>query len=192
MMNSNSHSMDSIEKLAEYFKNFPGIGERQARRFVYYLLQRNPDEIKSFIQAILDLRKNIGQCKSCFRFAEIAMSQCTHCESHADAKILAVVEKDADLPALQKSGLGAKYFILGNRQKELIQKIKKENIEEIILAFSLTPQSEYNEGVLREALGPVILEKKIKLSSLGRGISTGLELEYSDTDTLKNALKNRA
>ncbi|OGI70154.1 hypothetical protein A2824_01735 [Candidatus Nomurabacteria bacterium RIFCSPHIGHO2_01_FULL_42_16] len=185
--------MSLIEKLSQYFKKFPGIGERQAARFVYFLLNEKPADVKEFIQTVVDLKKNIGQCAYCFRFAELNEKVCTWCRNHGDAKILVVVEKEAGLETLQKSNLAAKYFILGNlpRQKELIEKIKKEDISEIILAFSLTPQAEYNEGILRQALSPIITQKKIKISSLGRGISTGLELEYSDPETIQNALKNR-
>lgn len=183
--------MNPIEKLSQYFKKFPGIGERQAKRFVYFLLHEKPADIKEFIQTVVDLKKNVGQCASCFRFAELKDNLCSWCLNHREAKILVVVEKDADLETLQKSGLQAKYFILGNRQKELIDKIKKEDITEIILAFSLTPQAEYTEGILRQTLNGVAAEKKMKISTLGRGLSTGLELEYSDPETVKNALNNR-
>ena len=78
------------------------------------------------------------------------------------------------------------------RVEELKQKIKKvDGLKEVILAFSLNPQGEHTDQYVREQLKEMTDKLNIKISSLGRGLSTGTELEYSDNDTLKNALKNR-
>ncbi len=68
---------------------------------------------------------------------------------------------------------------------------KKENLKEIILAFSLNPQGDHTDSYIREQLKDIAEKSGTKISSLGKGLSTGTELEYSDNDTLKNALKNR-
>src|SRR3989339_2131754 len=60
--------MDIIEKLAEIFKEFPGIGERQAKRFVYFLMSRTPAYNENLSGLILDLKKEVAQCGECFRF----------------------------------------------------------------------------------------------------------------------------
>src|SRR3989344_58146 len=79
------------------------------------------------------------------------------------------------------------------RIEELKEKISspKSFLGEIILAFTLSPQGDHTDQYVREQIGEVTKKKNIKISSLGRGLSTGTELEYSDNDTLKNALKNR-
>ena len=118
-----------------------------------------------------------------------------------------VVEKDSDLESVKKSRTySGKYFILGGlvpivekntkskvRIEELKNKIKKDNkeIKEVILAFSLNPQGEHTDSYVRGQLKDIIESLGIKISSLGRGLSTGTELEYSDNETLRNALKNR-
>ena len=117
-----------------------------------------------------------------------------------------IVEKDSDLESVNKSRIyNGKYFILGGlvpivekntssrvRINELIKKIKNEkNLKEIILAFSLNPQGNHTDFYVRNQLKSTIEPLSIKISSLGKGLSTGTELEYSDNDTLKNALKNR-
>jgi recombination protein RecR len=204
--------MDSIDKLAEYFKEFPGIGERQAKRFVYFLMSRNPNYSENLAKMIIDLKKEIGQCKECFRFFLLNKNQKDICEicanPNTDLATLMVVEKDSDLESVKKSRVyGGKYFILGglvpivekntpsrvriNELKEKLKKDAKKGLKEIILAFSLSPQGEHTDSYLREQLESIIAPLKIKISSLGRGLSTGTELEYSDNDTLKNALKNR-
>ena len=208
--------MDSIEKLAEIFKEFPGIGERQAKRFVYFLMSRTPAYTENLSGLIQELKKETKQCKECFRFFYLRHGVdkkgfCEICANpNTDTSILMVVEKDSDLESVKKSRVyQGKYFILGGlvpiiekttksrvRIEELKKKISEnKGLKEIILAFSLNPQGDHTDQYVREQLeklsakgGPA---SGWKISSLGRGLSTGTELEYSDNDTLKNALKNR-
>jgi recombination protein RecR len=117
-----------------------------------------------------------------------------------------IVEKDSDLESVKKSRVyNGKYFILGGlvpivekntksrvRIEELKEKIKREkNLKEVILAFSLSPQGDHTDTYVREQIKEITDKLNIRVSSLGKGLSTGTELEYSDNDTLKNALKNR-
>ena len=213
--------MDAIEKLTEVFKEFPGIGERQAKRFVYFLISRNPSYADNLSSLILDLKKEISQCKECFRFfinkkqdLPAGRQVCEICADPAvNSSVLMIVEKDFDLESVKKSGLyHGKYFILGGlvsviekntkknvRIEELKEKISAKggpasggkNLKEIILAFSSSPQGDHTDFYMRSQLKDICKSLDIKISSLGRGLSTGTELEYSDNDTLKNALKNR-
>ena len=206
--------MDVIDKLASIFKDFPGIGERQARRFVYFLMSRTPAYSANLSELILELKKEVAQCHECFRFFIIKKAATTSelCEICADAgtdpATLLVVEKDSDLESVKKSRTyHGKYFILGGlvpivekttkqhiRIEELKKKIsreKKSGLEEIILAFSISPQGDHTDSYVREELKETAEKLQIKISSLGKGLSTGTELEYSDNDTLRNALKNR-
>jgi len=202
--------MDIIEKLSQIFKEFPGIGERQAKRFVYFLMSRTPAYAENLSGLIIELKKEVAQCKECFRFFILNNKKEELCDicanSNIDSSILMVVEKDSDLESVKKSRVyNGKYFILGGlvpivekntssrvRINELIKKIKNEkNLKEIILAFSLNPQGNHTDFYVRNQLKSTIEPLSIKISSLGKGLSTGTELEYSDNDTLKNALKNR-
>lgn len=201
--------MNIIEKLTEIFKEFPGIGERQARRFVYFLMSRNPDYAENLTSLIKELKKDTTQCSECFRFFILSDKKekvCEICKGSIDPTVLMVVEKDSDLESVNKSRVyNGKYFILGGlvpivekntnrkvRINELVKKIQNEKgLKEIILAFSLNPQGNHTDFYVRNQLKSVAENLGIKISSLGRGLSTGTELEYSDNDTLKNALKNR-
>jgi recombination protein RecR len=204
--------MDIIDKLTEVFKEFPGIGERQARRFVYFLMSRNGAYNENLSALILDLKKEVAQCKECFRFFILNKSKeklCDICANpNLDSSTLMVVEKDSDLESVKKSRVyNGKYFILGGlvpivekntksrvRIEELKQRINSSpipGIGEIILAFSLSPQGDHTDTYVRNELKEITEKKNIKISSLGKGLSTGTELEYSDNDTLKNALRNR-
>lgn len=203
--------MDIIDKLTEVFKEFPGIGERQAKRFVYFLMSRNGNYSENLSSLILDLKKEITQCKECFKFFisnKEKSNLCNICKDpNIDNSIIMIVEKDSDLESMHKSRIyNGKYFILGGlvpivekntnkkiRIDELIEKIQKNKnvLKEIVLAFSLSPQGNHTDFYIRNQLRNITESLNIKISSLGRGLSTGTELEYSDNETLKNALKNR-
>ena len=204
--------MDIIDKLTEKFKDFPGIGERQARRFVYFLMSRHGAYTDDLTRLIAELKKDATQCRECFRFfLKNSNSQAPVCEICAnvntDTSLLLVVEKDSDLESIRKSRTyTGQYFVLGGlvpivekttksrvRIEELKNKLKveSEKLKEVILAFSLSPQGDHTDLYVREQIRDIAEKNKVKISSLGRGLSTGTELEYSDNDTLKNALKNR-
>ncbi len=204
--------MNPIEKLTEHFKEFPGIGERQAKRFVYFLLHKNPSYVKELGDKILDIKNTIHQCPSCFLFFQSKQDQlCDICSnSKTDKTSLLIVEKDADYENIRRSkNYNGLYFILGGlvpivtketpnyiRIKELTRKIeieaKKNNLKEVVIALSLNPQGEHTDMYLREILSSPEKKYNFKIVSLGRGLSTGTELEYSDSETIKNALRNRS
>jgi recombination protein RecR len=204
--------MNSIEKLAQHFKEFPGIGERQAKRFVYFLLHKNPNYIKELGDSILAIKNSIKQCPSCFLFFQSENSDlCETCVNpKTDKSSLLVVEKDADFESIKRSkNYNGMYFILGGlvpivtketpnfiHIKELVKVIEeraeKNSLKEVILALSINPQGEYTDTYLRESLNNLKNKYKFNIVSLGRGLSTGTELEYSDSETIKNALRNRA
>lgn len=203
---------DSIIKLASYFARFPGIGERQSKRFVYFLLSSSPDYVAELAQLVNSIKKSVRQCEKCFRFfqQEDERNLCPICnDPRRDKGMILIVEKDSDFESIQKSKLYTGfYFILGGlvpivekstpryvRIEELKKRIEKEKaagtLKEIIIAFSLNPQGDNTDMFVRNTLRSVVENTDITLSSLGRGLSTGTELEYSDSDTIKNALKNR-
>jgi len=203
--------MELIEKLAQYFEKFPGIGRRQSKRFVYFLLNSNSNYLKGLVDSISALKENINQCQDCYLYHNSQELICEICSSEkTDKSILMIVEKDIDYENIKKSNtFSGQYFILGGlvfinsknitekvRIKELLkrinQKIKNDNLQEIIIALSLTSQGDQTDAFLRKNLKTLQEKYNFKVSSLGRGLSTGTELEYSDNETLQNALKNRS
>lgn len=209
----NFNKMDPIQFLTEKFKEFPGIGERQARRFVYFLLHKNPQYVKSLGDSVLSIKNQIKQCPSCYLFFPASQNSSKECDVCANEKtdksLLLIVEKDADHESVKRSrNYSGMYFILGGlvpivtkdtpnfvRTKELLRTIedraKNNNLKEVVLALSMSPQGEHTDMYLREILSPLKDKYNFKISTLGRGLSTGTELEYSDSETIKNALMNR-
>lgn len=205
--------MSSIEQLAEYFSKFPGIGPRQAKRFVYFLLRENGSFSRDLASAIQNLKTGVLQCSLCFRFFEKNGGTglfCNICsDTERDTGMLLVVEKEADFENVRKSGSYAGlYFILGGslpilekepskkiRARELFDRAqnaaKSGELKEVILAMNATAEGENTALYISKILEPLILKYNFKLSTLGRGLSTGAELEYSDAETFKQALQNR-
>lgn len=202
--------MDNTQKLIELFKEFPGIGPRQAKRFVYFLLNRNAGYSVDLAKLISEVRSTVHSCDTCFRFFPNGNSKsCPVCrDSSRDKTSLMIVSNDVDFENIEKTHFyNGYYFILGGnvpileknpekriRQKDLLESIEKkikDGLKEIIIAMNYNPEGENTLTYLNEILKPVVDKNNIKTSTLGRGLSTGTELEYSDSDTIKNALKNR-
>lgn len=205
--------MDHIEELSRALAKFPGIGPRQGKRFVFYLLSAPAAERATLAKLITSLGSDVRQCSECFRFynSGSAATICNYCsDKMRDDTQLMIVEKDQDLSAVERAGTyRGRYFVLGGvltltgkgsiREKELKQIVEKRlkndlsvvgtGLKEVVLALSATSEGEHTTDRVREILAPY--RDNLKISMLGRGLATGSELEYSDADTLRAALTNR-
>jgi recombination protein RecR len=199
--------MDPIERLTALFVKFPGIGPRQGQRFVQFLLRSSSATRRELIDAIQSLGGSVHQCAQCMRFFSGKEKICSIClNPERDVSFLAVIASDADLAALEHSGTyRGRYFVLGGtislasenisglRIKQLLASIPsriENGLGEIILAFPANPEGDATAiRVREEILG--LRNPNLKITSLGRGLSTGSELEYADQETLKSALENR-
>ncbi len=185
-------SSSAIQKLREYFEHFPGIGPRQAQRFVYWLLNQEPDFVKNFGELLLTLKSDAKQCNQCFRFftpplAGQASQNCAFCDDiNRDNSRILVMEKDTDMENIEKAGVyNGRYFVLGDiipfgqaipktiRLKELYsragQNAQKE-LKEIILAFGATAEGDNTCRYLEKILESLDHKSSVHLSRFGRGI----------------------
>ncbi len=201
---------EPIKRLIDFFTRLPGIGPRQASRFAYTLLDEDESTLKGFAQALEALALQVSRCEECFRGIQTADGkQCSTCKLGAFGALL-IVEKDQDLETISKSGLWeGGYHVLGgtisllNEKTRVTERIRalydrlgtrsKNNTAplEIVLATSLTTEGDATGMYIERILEPYIKNKSITITRLGRGISTGTEMEFADPQTLKNALKNR-
>ena len=198
--------MNSIDKLSEIFSKFPGIGPRQAKRFVYFLLTRNSDYTSELIRAVESLKREISQCDTCLRYYAKNggnAKTCSVCSDESrDATLLMLVPRDIDMESVEKSkGYNGHYFVLGGvvpilekepekkiRIKNLESRIKNDlNIKEVILAMNANLEGENTAEFIKS----YFKDSNLVFSTLGRGLSTGAELEYADPETLKSALIHR-
>ena len=200
-----------LEKLIEMFLKFPGIGPRQAKRFAFFLAAADNEYVEELSEAVLRIKGNVFRCPSCFRFFEAKQEGvCGICSDiNRDKTLLMVVEKDVDMETIEKSEVyDGLYFVLGGvipmnpkygeasgnlKFKELFNKVHEEKPREIIMATSATFEGENTARYAKKILEPLrkVQGEPFKITRLGKGLSTGTEMEYIDSETMSNALKNR-
>lgn len=199
----------AIKHLIQYFQRLPGVGPRQASRFAYALLDEPPETVRAIRNALKELTEETDRCPTCFRARE-KISRCQSCNTEGMEHRILAVEKDQDAETVEKSGLwrGAFHITggtisplredanLANRMRGLHERvaslIKTKKDIEVVMAFSATANGEATQAYIEKILEPFLAPKgPVKLTRLGRGLSTGAEIEYADPATLSHALKNR-
>jgi len=201
-----------IKNLIDDFAKLPSIGPRQATRIVFSLLKKQDDFVRKFALDLIDLKKNIKLCSICFLSYENTEGK-THCHicsnQQRDKTTICVIQKEIEVENIEKTGLfKGVYHVIGEDinvlEKDinplsiakLLEKINKLKLEpgenvnkniEVILATNPTTEGDSVLLYLEQQLRPL----NIKVSSLGRGLSSGGELEYTDQNTLSHAFKNR-
>ena len=194
---------DTSETLTELFRRFPGIGQRQAQRFTDFIARSDAGYIGRLTDGITDVHAATKQCPECFIHHMEPRPVCGIC-SHDGTDTCIVVEKDADAHAIRRTMhdmTGTCYFILGglvaivdntpkpNRIPRLITRLREKNIREVIIALSVHPDAEHTMRFISDAIRAELPD--IRITIPGRGLSSGSELEYSDPETLTNALRRR-
>ncbi len=190
----------SIQNLINYFSKLPTVGPKTAERYVFYLLQQGGEDLQGFAQAIAELKEKITICKSCGAVSE--SNPCFICaDKSRDKSIICIVANTRDMLAIEnaKQYKGI-YHILGGvinmiegigpeklNIKNLLNKIKKDNIKEIIIALNPNMEGETTAMHLNKIIKPF----NIKITRIARGLPTGSDLEYADETTINNALKYR-
>lgn len=195
----------SFKRVVQLFQKLPGVGPRQAARFVLALLNRDEQELKDMGQAIAHLKKTVRFCRECFNIADDHI--CAVCsDPKRDVKKILVVEKVTDLESIEKTGLyKGLYHVLGgaispvdgvtpehltvDKLKTRTAKLAKEKgTIELVLATNPNAAGETTALYIREVFKRT---PNVTISHLARGLATGSNLEYADEITLKNALEYR-
>ncbi|MDZ7798080.1 MAG: recombination mediator RecR [Patescibacteria group bacterium] len=191
---------EAIENLITEFNKLPGIGRKSAERFVFYLLKQPPHELKNLGLAIENIKTEIKQCSVCQNFSK--EDPCPICVSSArDKNIICIVAQPQDVLAIEKTSQyqGTYHVLHGTlnppegitpqklKINELLKRVEKNNINEIILALNPDIEGESTSLHIKKLLSPF----NLKITQLGRGLAMGSELEYADEITLSNALNDR-
>lgn len=205
--------MSNLDKLIRSFEQFPGIGTRQAKRFAFHILTLPESDTRELSELIANLQGNVIECTSCRRFFARSGGDTTECsicrDTGRDRSKLMVVSSDNDITAIERAGVyDGLYFVLGgtlsllekkttnnlrgNGLKHIVTTRLSEELKEIILGFAVNPDGENTGRFVEKLLAEILADTTITCTYLGRGLSTGSELEYADPDTIKNALSNRS
>ena len=189
-----------LENAVNQLSSLPGIGKKSALRLVLQMIKKDKNTIHQFSNAFIDLIENISYCSECYSISETEI--CNICiDKNRNQSIICVVEDIRVMMAIESTlEFQGRYHVLGGlispmdgigpedlKIEELIQKIDKENINEVILALSTTMEGDTTNFYLYNKLN----NKSINISSIARGISIGNELEYTDEVTLGTAISSR-
>lgn len=197
-----------VEDLTTSFEKLPGIGRRSAQRLAFYLLRVPQRDLDSFAHALSNLKKNTKLCSVCHNLSEI--EECSVCaDSSRDHAQVCVVESFQDVIALEKSGtyrgiyhvLHGAISPLNNIGPDelyidtLLLRLESGKISEVILATNTSLEGEATALYIgdrvedRKKTNPKLAH--VRISRIGRGLPTGVELEYADDETLHQAMETR-
>ena len=194
-------NISEIETLIKLISKLPGLGPKSAKRIILKLINNRQEILKPLASSLNEVYKNIIRCKTCGALRS-STSECENCENiNKNYNKICVVENIADQWAIESSSIFQGYFhILGgtidnstNQRKEdllidsLVQRVKKNNIEEIILATSATVEGQTTAFYIQDSLSNI----NVKISKLAQGLPVGGEIENLDDGTLVSAFKNR-
>ncbi len=190
----------SIRDLIDCFKYLPGIGDKSAERMTFSMLNLPAEKINEFINTITNIRDNVKKCEICGNLCEDNI--CNICSNLSrNKKIIFVVEKAKDIYLFEKLGIyNGVYHVLDGlispidgihpedlKINELKERIKNDNVEEIILALKPSIEGETTMQYLKKILS----DFNVKISKIATGVPLGMDMEYIDTLTLELALEER-
>lgn len=193
---------ESVQNLIDEFSKLPGVGPKTAARLAFYLLTKPEQDLESLGQAVLGLAKHLVLCQNCFNISESEICSICANDKRKHTNIM-VVEEPLDVIALEKSfGFDGVYHVLGGvispingvgpenlRVEQLLSRIGKDKIEEIILATNPNLEGEATAAYLRDKIKEA--DSSIAITRIARGLPIGGDLEYADEVTLKRSLEGR-
>ena len=189
-----------IEDLIKKLNRLPGIGSKTAQRLAYHIIGLDESEVLNLTDSIIAAKRNTVQCSICMNYAE--SDPCDICSNKSrDDSIVCVVESPKDVEAMERShSFHGKYHVLHGvisplkgkspddvKVKELIGRVKKENIKEIIVATNPTVDGDATATYIKNILS----DYNITVSRIGYGLPVGGDLEYYDEITIQTAMENR-
>ncbi len=193
-------NIQEIEELIKLISKLPGLGPKSAKRIVLKLINNRDELVKPLVDNLAQFYKNVTRCNSCGSLKSNSTG-CTNCEKTKEKfNKICVVEDIADQWSIKNSNIFQGYFhILGGtissvgQRKEdllinsLVERVNKDNIEEVILATSATVEGQTTAYYIQDSLK----NTKVKVTKLAQGLPIGGEIESLDDGTLFSAFKNR-
>ena len=190
--------IEPIGKLINEFSKLPGVGKKTAQRYAYKIIDMPESEARAFADAILGVKRKVRYCQVCGNFTE--EETCGICRTR-DQSVICVVKEPKDVLAIEKlHEYKGVYHVLGGvispingitpdkiRFAELIARVGKDDVREVIVATNPTPDGEVTAMYISKYLKPL----GVKVTRLAYGIPVGSDLEYADEVTLGRALEGR-
>ena len=194
-------NIKEIEELIKIISRLPGLGPKSAKRIVLKLINDKDKLVKPLASTLTQVYKNVKRCLSCGSLKS-NISGCLNCENKSEKfNKICVVEDIADKWSIESSNIFKGYFHIlggtlssvGNKREELlvdslVERVRKENIDEVILATSATVEGQTTAYYIQDSLKTT----KTKVTKLAQGLPVGGEIESLDDGTLYSAFKFRS
>ena len=194
-------NISEIEDLIKLISKLPGLGPKSAKRVVLKLINNRDEIIKPLAHTLAQVYKNITRCSSCGTLKSNS-DGCSNCENVKEKfNKICVVEDIADQWSIENSNIYQGYFHIlggtiasaGHRKEDLlinslVERVKKDKIEEIILATSATVEGQTTAYYIQDSFKKI----NVKITKLAQGLPVGGEIESLDDGTLFSAFKNRS
>jgi len=189
----------AVDNLVAQLTRLPGVGRRTAQRLAFHLLRASSEEALALAQAIVDVKEKVRFCRACGNLTEEEV--CGIClDPRRDRSLVCVVEQPVDLLSIERTGeYRGLYHVLGGalspldgvepsdlRIDELIQRVERDEVEEVVIATNPTMTGEATAAYLADRL-----RGKVRITRLASGLPVGSDLEYADEVTLGRALSGR-
>ena len=187
-----------IEKLVLAFSHLPSVGRKTAIRFAYHIINSSESSVNELVSALVEAKKTVRYCSVCGNFTDTEV--CANCQT-GDRKLVCVVAEPRDVLALERVGeyLGTFHVLHGLldplknvtpndlRIKELLDRVRDDEVTEVVLATNPTVEGEATAIYLGNLLKPL----NVKVTRIAQGISVGTDIEYVDEHTLAKAISDR-
>lgn len=190
----------SVQRLIEELSKLPGVGEKSAQRLAFHLIEASRDDVMGLAEALETVKETVHTCPDCFSITD--SEYCRICsDPERDQSMICVVEDTRDLYALERTReYNGLYHVLQGvisplegvgpqdiRASELIERLKKLPVKEVIMATDPSPEGEATAMYLKNLIAPA----GIKVTRLAKGVPMGADMEYVDEITLSKALEGR-
>ncbi len=194
-------NISEIEELIKLISKLPGLGPKSAKRIVLKLVSNRNELVKPLANTLAQVYKNVVRCNLCGTLKS-NLAGCSNCENTKNKFTkICVVEDIADQWSIENSNIFQGYFHIlggtissaGNKKEDLlinslIERVKKEKIDEVILATSATVEGQTTAFYVQDSLK----DTNVKITKLAQGLPVGGEIESLDDGTLLSAFKNRS
>jgi recombination protein RecR len=189
----------AVDNLVAQLTRLPGVGSRTAQRLTFHLLRVPRDEALALAAAIAEVKERVRFCRECGNLTEEEV--CVIClDARRDRTLICVVEQPADLVSIERTAeFRGLYHVLGGalspldgvepsdlRIDELLRRIERNGVEEVVLATNPTMTGEATAAYLADRL-----RERARVTRLASGLPVGSDLEYADEVTLGRALSGR-
>lgn len=191
---------EPLARLIQEVKRLPGIGQKSAQRIAFHILRAPREDVERLAAALVDVKEKLGLCAECNNISDAEL--CPFCrDPHRDRKKICVVEEPHNILPVETTRIydGLYHVLHGSisplrgigpeqlRIRELLQRLEKGEVEEVILATNPTVEGEATAVYLARLLKPL----GVRVTRIAMGIPVGSDLEYADEVTMSKSLENR-